>query len=320
MSEIKWERDASTGIDKQIVEDYTTSSELPGATIIPSHRGLHGKQAGRDKRGPIPMIVDPDRLDGGIIVTPDMLNNKQAVADASVGDPSAAFASLANTTEDDIVATRKKATKPKAKPVKAAAIPAVPAVEVPPAKVAADAAIEERVPESIDMGAVVHDVAAELLPAIQAMITNAMPVVPTEEPDPYIGPTEDAIEKRDAIAPVVVDDAPEAQPPRIQVILTDPSGSDMSLRYHHVIETTKDVVAFVYDTNFIHGDRVYPKANLGEPYTVEVLKGDDCQTTFTALYMGLRFNFKNYEFQVLLKTPIPQDPAPQGEAPRPDQY
>lgn len=308
---IKWEK-TDTGINRELVDNYHPSQDLPGTTIIPSHRGKHGAQLGKEKRTPIPMIVDPDRADGGIVVLPHMLDDQEEVASASAsGDASAAYASLSkgNGMARKVAGTPAPVQKTGGKtrtpaPAKKAAVRKV--RDFVPPQAAADTAPEyrepvvdsvpedtnfvERIPQSMDADAIVAAVLSQLMPKLADMISAVADVKPDAVLDAMIEPESEPV--ADGVA---------AARPGIRLEMQKGTSGQLSLNVHHVIDKDDGLLVLVYDLAYQGGDRLYPPVDLEMPYRVTIKKGPDVQTSMRAIYTGEVFEHAGKEYQILHK-------------------
>lgn len=81
------------GITRQLVTNYSHSPDLPGAVLIPSHKGNYGAQLG--KREPIPMVIDPEYFGNSVVITPAALDANRALL-SGTDDPSDIYKAITN--------------------------------------------------------------------------------------------------------------------------------------------------------------------------------------------------------------------------------
>jgi hypothetical protein len=320
------------GITRELKDDYEMGTVLPGAVTIPSHKDNMGSQLGREKRPPIPMVIDPDiNGEDAVVITPDKLDaNPQMLSEG--GDPSEVYRKIVNA-----------ASTPNAQPARTESEgrrPIVPrrkktAAATPAAKKTATVKKEEKpepAPEPADSGADlsaitatigrmaemvegqgetvnalvsrVNDLTQELDARADVPAQEALPPPPAEvhvepeardyRPEPHQAP------------PVPEAQVPEVQPPTTQVSFQFPgSQMMMSSRYHSVLKDGSNLV-LVFDTDFQYGDRMQLAPNLKEPYMLQIMSASG-QVTFQgpAMYMGQRFTHGNYEYTLLVLMEIP---------------
>jgi len=298
----RWEENKQTGIKREIHEGYDVSPDLPGSIKIPSHKGEHGAQMG--EKVEIPMIIDPDRPDGGIIIRAEDMRDRKAVVDAVVGtdDPTAAYEKLSKETVkggDKAMAKKSSSTAKSTKTAKATQPTAAEAAPEP-AEEPETVSVEDQIAQQCSkiLPGIIDQSVGAIIPQIVGAITDRLqperpgilevqhevpaPPAPAPEPDPQP-------EEKD----------PEGPPPKVQVAITDQEGGQWITHYHEVIKTGA-VVVLVYDTSFKYGSRIYPPTNVEKVYHIAVQQENGSPEVCHVRNWGLTFGFHGYEMQVMV--------------------
>lgn len=315
------------GITRQVISDYSVSPDLPGATLIPSHRGNHGAQHG--KRKPIPMVIDPEYYGDSVIITAAALDANRAMLSGKE-EPSDIYKAITEAakpktevidpmakkkqTEIDVAADkpsprRRRAKKPAAAPVAPPQEPAVapsepptPSAEVPPVTMEALQGLLGNFANGIkvdlaDMQEQIMGLGDELDEAkAQAAAVQAAPVVGVPPQAPPI--LDEVYPEPEAVAAPQADAVAEEVPiPRVSVTLTFPNSNfEITSKYHSVIHNGSTLV-LVYNSKYDVGDRVAPAVDLEHPYKIMAIQRDGTPAIrCEGMYMGQKFSHGDYDY------------------------
>lgn len=282
--------------------------------MIPSSRGSFGAQEGKKNRPPIPMIVDPDRPDGGIVITPDMLDDSAKIQTTMSQQDSASGvyeelskggsvarkkAELDSAQPIDTFTPKRGRGRPPLKTPQAAPVPVAvskPAVDVTDtAEQAVADALNAQMPSIVS---VIASTVQKQLAGLGGALPS--PVASAQAAAPQPGQAK--------AAPVVNKQVPEygmqygPEAPKVTVELSGEGKPLTCIRFHEVIsQENSGVLVLVYNLGYKYGDRIYPATDPERPYQVLIRKDDGTvMHSTTALYMGLRFIHNNFEYQILL--------------------
>jgi hypothetical protein len=113
----KWINDAKYGpsFQREIREGYGASDEMPGATVVPSHKDKLGGQMGQDPHEMMPFVVDPGYPDS-VEVDPRLVSRRAAAEAAATGDPLSANMALSRLQNAGAVEEEKALTAQRQKP------------------------------------------------------------------------------------------------------------------------------------------------------------------------------------------------------------
>ena len=274
----KWEK--IPGGEREIRDGYSTSSDLPGGTVIPSHRGKYGAQHGQDPTALMPIHVDPH------------LNNDSLQIDTGKVTPAMTEAAAAMTTDlternqivADMVAGKREVpvTKPRPKQPK----PDSGYRHKPKPKVKIGKPQPMPVPEALTSEDLT-DAAEELS---EGKVYELLRQLMTNGTFGKMLAAKDTEESKET--------SNDVQPPKVQVGITSAGGESVS-HYHHVLRSDMFLIT-IYDTRFQFGSRYYPTPSEDTPYRVTVTEPGSQPDEFSAYYTGIRYEFGDHEHSIFV--------------------
>jgi len=325
---------------REIRTGYTPALDLPGATVIPSHRNKFGAQAGQDPEAKLVMHVDPGYPDE-FVIDASKLDSRQArdaVNAAQTGDDlledNKRIAGALEAAVQPVPAgapAPQRFLVPPARPTKAAmaapmptvpAAPAAPAMPVTPEPTQVGAEAEVVTPEAAsgsaltELGRVLHTLSAQGVDVAHMLEQQAATNTAEVPTAAVLAGAAQAAQVALTPAPVpstaapVTPVAPEAPAvPTVRVTFESALGAVTS-SYHTVIQT-QQLLVLAYNTRDTRGTRFTPAASLTTPYTLTVSATTEvASAVFSAYCLGYVFEFGDYEFSLFALAPPPVAAAP----------